>query len=140
MDPLYICDQYTDYCYEGFLKCQECPCKYPHTEDECVGKDIGCDCIKIDEFARQDNECEWDECHPVLIMDKMPQLWGDSTLYSISPRVAAALSRDMLERAFPHILFKKFSQNSKNIFPASGNTGETIKFRRYFVEAIHTTT
>ena len=130
MDPLYICDQYTDHCYE----CQECPCKYPHTEDECVGKDIGCDCIKIDEFAQQENECEWDECHPVLIMDKMPQLWGDSTLStsgSISPRLSAGVMRDMLERAMPHMLLKKFYQNSKNIFPGSGNTGETITFRRY---------
>ena len=133
MEPLYICDQYTDYCFDLM-----CPCKYPHTADECVGIHIGCDCIMIDEFAREEDEREWDECHPVLIMDKMPQLWGDSTLGSISPRLSAAAERWILERGMLHMLLKKFSQKPKNIFPASGNTGETIKFRRYH-EIIHPT-
>ena len=109
MDPLYICNQDYEHC----LNCGGCPCKYPHTVDDCVGKYLGCDCLMIDEFAYQENEREWDECHPVLIMDEMPQLWGD------------------LEHPMVSMLLKKFSQKPKNLFPVFPNPDKKIKFRRY---------
>ena len=126
---LYICDRPNPTC----LNCFGCPCLEAHTIDECQGERLGCGtCHTIDQFVVDEIEEEMHELYPVIIMDEMPPdddgfgLWGD-----ISPRTAAYVTADLLERAKVNMLFRKFSRNLKNNFVGSQNEGKTISFRRY---------
>ena len=130
-----------DYDYEEVLlicpgscdnpTCNVCPCNQPHNSWEC-GRAINdehcpdCEHLADEQHAEID---EWfEESHPVLIQEDMPGvLYGD-----ISPRTAAYVTRDLLERGQPFLLFKKFGQKLKNNFGPSKSTSKTLKFRRYW--------
>lgn len=53
----------------------------------------------------------------------------------ISPRTAAYASKEMLERAQPHLIMQPFAQ----VRPIPKNASDTIKFRRYNALAVATT-
>jgi N4-gp56 family major capsid protein len=53
-----------------------------------------------------------------------------TTFGDISPRTAAHVVKDLLKRGMPYLIFEKFGQAK----PLPGNTGKSIKFRRYFLD------
>lgn len=48
----------------------------------------------------------------------------------ISPRTAAYVMKDLLERAMPYMVIERFGQN----YPIPQNSTQTAKFRRYFLQ------
>ena len=99
---LYICDDSDRACFN----CVDCPCLEAHTIDECEGRKLGCDtCRPIDQLVVEEIEEELHELYPVVIMDEMPLRYG-----SISPKIAAQKTADILRRAMPH-LCSKFHNN-----------------------------
>ena len=55
---------------------------------------------------------------------------GNVTYGDISPRTAAYVTKDLLERGFPYLCLEKFGQAK----PIPKNNTKTIKFRRYFLK------
>ena len=55
---------------------------------------------------------------------------GVTTYGDISPRTAAFVVKDLLERGFPYLVIEKFGQSK----PLPRNNTKTLKFRRYFLK------
>lgn len=63
------------------------------------------------------------------IITYTPGAFGD-----ISPRTAAFVVKDLLDRAMPYLVFEKFGQAK----PLPKNSTQTMKFRRYFLKSTFT--